>query len=151
MCVTQDQVAWFKLYLKVSSYCLIANNIRVNDNFEIATSSHVVKSEANLADSADNVAHEHHKSENYNQTVESSQQLELQTTARESNRVLELLNPRSIEMPVNFYKFENMITLSSLMRRLDKTIDQNLYAALSCSQNETNDTFLSDLVQFFCC
>lgn len=124
-------MAWYKLYLKISNYCLIANNIRVNDNFE--RSFHRYQPEANL-ESVDRPDQE---------TVPESE------TTRESNRVLELLNPHSIDMPVNFYKFENMITLSSLVRRLDETSSKNLYAALSCSSNETTDTFISDLV--WCC
>jgi hypothetical protein len=64
------------------------------------------------------------------------------------NRLHDLLNPSTLIMPVNFYKFENMITLSSLTRRLEENQSRNLLNGLACSHSETsNDTFISDLVR----
>lgn len=111
--IFKDTISWYKLYLKISNYCLIANNIKVNDNFD-----------------------------NSQVTTENSDE----TTKDATNKIFELLNARSLEMPVNFYKFENMVTLSSLIRRLNDCESKSLYSGLSCSINETNDTFLSDLV-----
>lgn len=72
--------------------------------------------------------------------------LEAETNTARQNRLIELLDQRSIEMPVNFYKFENMTTLSGVLRKVDNTHERNLYAGLGCGLNETNDTFISDLV-----
>lgn len=106
---------------------MIGNNIRVNNNFDRNPAK---KSDANL---------ETDKIENLEQPEQTEQ-------TSSSNRLIELLDPRSNEMPVNFYKFENMVTLSTLIEKLDQSTNRNLYTALSCNTNETNDTFISDLV-----
>lgn len=61
-------------------------------------------------------------------------------------KIPDLLSPHSLNMPVNIYKFENTITYTGLTNRLAENESKNLLNALSCSQNETDDTFLSDLV-----
>lgn len=113
-------MAWYKLYLKISKYCLIANNIKVNDNFD--------KNELNKNERGDE------------KTTE---------LISKETKIMEQLNPESLKMPVNFYKFENMITLSSLNQNFGENERRNLYNGISCSFNETSDSFISDLVKQF--
>jgi hypothetical protein len=60
-----------------------------------------------------------------------------------------LLNYVPLNMPVTFFKFENTITVSSVIDQIKENRNKGNYSGLSCSYNETDDTFLSDLVSFY--
>ena len=50
-------------------------------------------------------------------------------------------------MPVSFFKYENSANVTSLINKIKDNDDKKLYHGLSCSSNETDDSFLSDLVK----
>jgi len=52
-----------------------------------------------------------------------------------------------LKTPVNFYKFENTATVSSLIENVNTNRQERLLSGLSCSNNESDDSFLTDLVR----
>jgi len=52
-----------------------------------------------------------------------------------------------IVMPVSFFKYENSASVTSLVNKIKDNDDKKLSHGLSCSSNETEDGFLSDLVK----
>ncbi len=52
----------------------------------------------------------------------------------------------SVIMPLNFFKFENANTVTSLVGQLKDNQNKKLLTGLSCSANEPEDSFLTDLV-----
>lgn len=50
-------------------------------------------------------------------------------------------------MPVSFFKYENSANVTSLINKIKDNDDKKLYHGLSSSSNETDDSFLSDLVK----
>jgi hypothetical protein len=55
------------------------------------------------------------------------------------------LNP---VMPLNFLKLDGPITISELISNATYFEEKALFTGISCNYNETNDTFLSDLVRY---
>lgn len=51
----------------------------------------------------------------------------------------------SVQMPINFYKYENATTVTNLIAQLKEIQTRKLLAGLSCSANESDDSFLADL------
>ena len=51
----------------------------------------------------------------------------------------------SVQMPVNFYKFENATTVTNLVGQLKDNQNKKLLTGLCCSTNEPDDSFLTDL------
>jgi hypothetical protein len=49
-------------------------------------------------------------------------------------------------MPVNFFKYENTFTVTDFLKTLEKTKSKNLLNGMASSANETNDSFMTDLV-----
>lgn len=49
---------------------------------------------------------------------------------------------------VSFFKYESTITMTSFIDQIKENKDKGLYNGISCSYNETDDTFISDLVRF---
>ena len=64
------------------------------------------------------------------------------------SKIKNLIKPATmpIMMPVNFYKYENRTTITSLSKAIEENRDENLFNGLSCSWNETDDCFIADLV-----
>ncbi len=58
------------------------------------------------------------------------------------------INYSPLNMPVTFFKFESTITVSSIVDQIKENKNKGYYSGISCSYNETDDTFLSDLVCF---
>ena len=58
-----------------------------------------------------------------------------------------LKTTQPIIMPVSFFKYENSANVTSLINKIKDNDDKKLYHGLSCSSNETEDSFLSDLVK----
>ena len=52
----------------------------------------------------------------------------------------------SLLMPLNFFKFENTITVSSLAKQTQVHAGKKLAVGMTCGFNETDDSFISDLV-----
>ena len=51
-----------------------------------------------------------------------------------------------ITMPVSLFKFENAATVTSLADKIKENDEKKLYHGVCCGLNETDDTFISDLV-----
>jgi hypothetical protein len=75
---------------------------------------------------------------------------ELQLKGADVSKVVSLVSPPQLppSMPVNFYKYENKVTVTGLARLLRDNRSGGLVNGLSCSVNETEDSFLADLVIF---
>ena len=127
----KEPLAWYKLYSRVSKHCLIANTLKVNDLNE--TKQH-----------DDNDDEEIKKIENLN-----SEGKQDSNKIPDQSKILESIKPTStIIMPVNFLKYENSANVTSFISKIRENDEKKLYHGVSCSLNETEDSFLSDLVRF---
>ena len=135
-------MAWYKLYSRLSKQCLIANNLRINDNLNPNPEEVSVEAEIDGGEKLSNASTDQGK-----------------TGVAEPQKLPDSLKQSpSIIMPVNFYKFEHAATVTSLIshiRETQKKSSEPLYTGISCGFNESEDTFLSDLVNkqcvlFFC-
>ena len=49
-------------------------------------------------------------------------------------------------MPLNFYKYENAMTVTNFISTIKDNQTKKLLSGLSCGVNESDDSFLTDLV-----
>lgn len=49
-------------------------------------------------------------------------------------------------MPLNFYKFESSLTITDFVKSFNESKEANLLNGVSCSSNESMDSFITDLV-----
>ena len=140
--VFKDHLAWYKLHARLSEQCLIACTVKNSDHFDQTVANMVTERQSN------------------NSNMEKISDVD--ETARTEINII-VTKPAAaptipINMPVNFYKFENTLTVSSLIEQVKENTAKGKYSGMSCSYNETDDTFISDLVsilkfsldQFFC-
>lgn len=59
--------------------------------------------------------------------------------------ILKPVNP--IYMAVNFLKYDNSINVTGMCFKLKEIESKRLYTGLMCNTNETDDSFISDLVK----
>jgi uncharacterized radical SAM superfamily Fe-S cluster-containing enzyme len=52
----------------------------------------------------------------------------------------------SVTMPLNFYKYENAMTVTNFISTIKDNQTKKLLSGLSCGVNESDDSFLTDLV-----
>ncbi|CAF0987210.1 unnamed protein product [Brachionus calyciflorus] len=113
--INSDQIAWYRLNLRISKFCLLANNLRLSD-----ISSHENKNSETSE----------------NNDVISPIDNKIPDILKPSS---------SLIMPVNFYKFENATNVTHIGGLLSDINEKKLFSGLSCSLNETDDDFLADL------
>lgn len=124
-----DHLAWYKLHARLSEQCLIACTVKNSDHFDQTVANMVTERQSN------------------NSNMEKISDVD--ETARTEINII-VTKPAAaptipINMPVNFYKFENTLTVSSLIEQVKENAAKGNYSGMSCSYNETDDTFISDL------
>ncbi len=72
---------------------------------------------------------------------------EMEQMTIDMTKIKNIYKPTSIPltMPVNFYKYENNVSVKKLDNILKDNLDQSLINGLMCNSNETEDSFLTDL------
>lgn len=123
-----DQLSWYKLHTRISDQCLIACTIKNTDLFdkkisEIATDRNRQNNNSHLSANDDTARTE----------------INIVVTKPTQSQYVPL------NVPISFYKFESTITVSSLTEQLQENSNKGNFNGISCSYNETDDTFLSDL------
>lgn len=122
-------MSWYKLHTRLGKQCLIASYSKLNDFGELK-----------LAES---------ETSNIEQEKKEKSSLEIPSTKSSQDSSLTELEKLNIKLrtPVNLYKFENTTTVSSLIESVNTNRNERLLSGLSCSNNESDDSFLTDLVR----
>jgi len=126
-----DHLAWYKLYSRLSGQCLIANTVKNSDFFDYKVSE-LVNNETHFNPSA---LPEHRLSKDGD--ISSSKITDI-------NIAMKPYAP--LTMPVSFFKYENTTTVTNLIEQFKEGTNKSILNGLSCGYNESDDTFLSDLV-----
>ena len=126
-----DHLAWYKLYSRLSEQCLIANTVKNSDLFDFKVSE-LVNNETHF---------------NLGGLPEHRLSKDCELSSSKITDINIAMKPYApLTMPVSFYKFENTTTVTNLIEQFKEGSNKNILNGLSCGFNETEDTFLSDLV-----
>ena len=134
-------MAWYKLHARLSKHCTIASILKPNEQFNKKVSEKMMDSGRNEGGAGGGkiaVALDSDSQSKINESLNSN-----------SNKSKEIpKHTPSVIMPLNFYKFESANTVTSLVGQLKDNQNKKLLTGLSCSVNEAEDSFLTDLVAF---
>jgi hypothetical protein len=128
-------LAWYKLHARISKQCTVASILKPNEHFNKKLSEKMMDSGRNDGVKVP-AALESDSQSKINESLNSN-----------SNKTKEIpKHTPSVIMPLNFFKFENANTVTSLVGQLKDNQNKKLLTGLSCSTNEPEDSFLTDLV-----
>ena len=120
--ILKDDISWYKLLTRISKHCMIASTLKTNDFFNRNILKKMIEGETD------------------------SQQQDLENL-QECEKMLLATKKSLIPMPVNFYRYENSVTITSFIDQINENKAKCLNG-LSCNYNETDDSFISDLVSW---
>ena len=118
-------MACYKLISRVGKTCIIANVVNSSD-YETTFNSTLSSSVAQIQSKPNN-----------NQDAASNPN---QSHIEESNTLA--------LVPLNFYKFECSLTVTDFIKSFNENKGKHSLNGISCSANESMDSFISDLVCF---
>ncbi len=121
-------MSWYKLQGRLGKQCFIANYSKLNNFAELKpTERETSNTELDKMD---------------------KNSLEIPSTKSSQDSPLTDLEKFNMKLktPVNLFKFENTATVSNLIDSVNINRNERILSGLSCSNNESDDSFLTDLV-----